>query len=500
MTSGKSSLPPATIFLFGAHGDLVRRLLVPALYRLACAGHLPDDVDIVGVDHNDATDEQFRSRLGDFMLQLAADPCAEGGGEPVKKRQWARFAQRLSYLKGDFLEHDTYEAIKKRLGKAKSGNAIFYLATSPRFFADVATQLSQAGLLEESSGAYRRLVVEKPFGTDLQSACALNGHLLGLMDESSIYRIDHFMGKDAVRGILAARLGVPWMEAFWNRHYIDHVQITAAETLGVEGRGKFYEGTGALRDMVPNHLFQLLAMVAMEPPAATQRDSLRDESATVLGAIRRITPRQAAAHSVRGQYRAGRLDGQRVPGYRSEPGVARSSNTETFAALKLYVDTWRWADVPFYLRTGKRMSTRATEIALHFRPTPITGGIPVDMAGSGGYLTLRIDPEAEIAFDLQAKVPGPQMKLGPVRLRYAAADHFTLPTATGYESLLYGCLCGDQTLFQRADAIEAAWRAVEPFQQAWGRDDAMQPYAAGNDGPAAAKELINKDGYNWHEI
>src|SRR5690606_20748297 len=227
-------------------------------------------------------------------------------------------------------------------------------------------------------GSYRRRVIERPFGTDLQSACALNAHLLGLMDESNIYRIDHFMGKDAVRGILAARLAVPWMEAFWNRHYIDHVQITAAETLGVEGRGRFYEGTGALRDMVPNHLFQLLAMVAMEPPACNQRDCLRNESAKVHGAIRPLTPRQALAASVRGQYRAGRIDKDKVPGYRSEPGVARRSTTETFAALKLHVDTWRWADVPFYLRTGKRMSTRATEVALHFRPTPISGIFPAD--------------------------------------------------------------------------------------------------------------------------
>ncbi len=491
------AVPAATLFLFGAHGDLVQRLLIPALYRLECAGLLPAQLDIVGVDHNASTDVTFRARLGKFMLELAADPCAEAGGEPVKKRLWAHFARRLRYIQGDFLEPDTYAAIAAHIESAGTGNAVFYLATAPRFFDELATRLAGAGLLTESAGAFRRLVVEKPFGADLRSAHALNAHLLKVMDESRIYRIDHFLGKEAVRNIMAMRFGVSWMEAFWNRHYIDQVQISAAETLGVETRGKFYEGTGALRDMVPNHLFQLLAMVAMEPPTAYTAEGLRNETAKVLEAIRRFTPGQARRHGVRGQYTAGEYGGMRLAGYRNEPRVASDSDTETFVALKLFVDTWRWDGVPFYLRTGKRMHKRATGISIGFKPAPASSFAP---AAEPTWLTLLIDPEPDCVLDIHVKQPGPGMTVGPARLRLALDDGPARHPLTGYESLLHGCLTGDQTLFQRADTLEAAWRAVQPFQQAWAKDDTLQRYPAGSDGPAAAHALLRRDGHSWHAL
>lgn len=489
------AVPCATLFLFGAHGDLVQRLLVPALYKLAAQGLLPDGLRIVGVDHNHSTDTAYRDRLRQTLESRRSGPEVEGGGTDL--RAWAEFAGRISYLCADFLAADAYRDIERILTQQGQANAVFYLATSPRFFGAIATRLGAAGLLAQSRRRCRRLVVEKPFGYDLDSARTLNRCLLELMDESQIYRIDHYVGKDAVQNILVSRFANGWFEAFWNRHYIDHVQITAAETLGMEGRGKFYDRTGALRDMVPNHLFQLLAMVAMEPPAAFDADSLRNEKTKVLRAIRTADATQAAAQSVRGQYQAA-PDGS-APGYRDEAHVAPASPTETYVALKLHIDTWRWAGVPFYLQTGKRLDRRVSEIALGLRPSPYAGqaGTPFGTAHAG-YLTIRIEPAPGIWLDFAARRPGQTLAIADVSMRYLPEDFFATPHSSGYETLLYNCFTGDQSLFQRADTIEAAWRAVAPFQQAWQTATPPLPYAIGSRGPLAAHELLAADGRAWH--
>ncbi|MFJ1255031.1 glucose-6-phosphate dehydrogenase [Cupriavidus sp. CuC1] len=504
--------PPATLFLFGAHGDLVQRLLVPALYNLRRDGLLGDDLALVGVDHNAMTDAAFRERLAQG-IRARARPGSEGGvqggkGKPKVKtfdpKLWNPLARRVGYLQGDFLDDQTYAAIEARIKAAGTGNAVFYLATSPRFFGEVVDRLTAAGLLHEAPGAFRRVVIEKPFGTDLKSAQALNARVLRAMREEQVYRIDHFLGKETVQNILVSRFANGLFEAFWNNHYVDHVQITAAETVGVEQRGDFYEHTGALRDMVPNHLFQLLALVAMEPPAAFGADAVRAEKAKVVGAIRPQSRKEALANSVRGQYRAGTLAGESVPGYRSEPNVARASRTETYVAIKVMVDNWRWDGVPFYLRTGKRMGVRDTEIAICFKPAPssLFRDTQVDRL-KPNYLIIQIQPDEGMWFDFQAKRPGPAVEIDNVQMGFAYASFFQMRPSTGYETLLYDCLMGDQTLFQRADNIENGWGAVQPFLDAWRESEEgteVEGYKAGSDGPRGAEALLARDGRSWHKL
>ncbi len=493
------SAPPCTLFLFGANGDLVKRLLMPALYNLGRDGLLDQDLSIVGVDHNQATASEFAARLEAFMRER--DKGGEGASAGLDEQLWATLAKRLGYLTGDFLEPQTYAAIGERIDQAATGNAVFYLATSPRFFPEVVQRLGAAGLLDESKGGFRRVVVEKPFGTDLASAEALNACLLRVMNERQIYRIDHYLGKETVQNILVSRFSNGLFESFWNNHYIDHVQITAAETVGVEGRGAFYDSTGALRDMVPNHLFQLLAMVAMEPPAAFAADAVRSEKAKVIGAIRPLSRTMALKNSVRGQYVAGQQGGKGVPGYREEPKVDPQSRTETYVALKVMIDNWRWVGVPFYLRTGKRMSVRDTEIAICFKPAPYAQFRESEAERpKPNYLKIQIQPNEGMWFDLQAKRPGPELVMENVQLGFAYKDFFQMMPSTGYETLIYDCLTGDQTLFQRADNIENGWRAVQPFLDAWASDDEVQTYAAGEDGPAAGNELLARDKREWHPL
>jgi glucose-6-phosphate 1-dehydrogenase len=501
MIQGKSKVeaaPSTTLFLFGAHGDLVKRLLMPALYNLRRDGLVDDGLHIVGVDHNQVSDTDFAAKLKDFIIEQARTKGAEDADKILDPALWASLEKRISYITGDFTDAATYAAITERIQANGTANAMFYLATSPRFFSTVAEQLGEAGLLKETPEAFRRVVIEKPFGSDLATAQALNACLLGVMKESQIYRIDHYLGKETVQNILISRFSNGIFEAFWNNHYIDHIQITAAETVGVETRGNFYDSTGALRDMVPNHLFQLLAMVAMEPPAAFGADAVRGEKAKVIGAIRPYTKSQALKNSVRAQYTQG-ADGR--PGYKQEPKVDPESQTETYVALKVLIDNWRWSGVPFYLRTGKRMSQRDTEIAICFKPAPYAQFRDTEVERlKPNYLKIGIQPNEGMWFDLQAKRPGPALVMENVELGFAYKDFFQMQPSTGYETLLYDCLTGDQTLFQRADNIENGWRAVQPFLDAWKAGGQVVTYAAGEDGPTAADELLARDGRSWHSL
>ena len=493
--------PPTTLFLFGAHGDLVKRLLMPALYNLSRDGLLDDGLRIVGVDHNAISDEGFAKKLEDFIRTEAASKVDHPDGQGLKADLWASLAKNISYVQGDFLDDSTYGALEQKIIASGTGNAVFYLATAPRFFSEVVQRLGASGLLKETPDAFRRVVIEKPFGSDVQTAQALNECLLDVMSEKQIYRIDHYLGKETVQNILVSRFSNGLFEAFWNNHYIDHVQITAAETVGVETRGSFYEHTGALRDMLPNHLFQLLAMVAMEPPAAFGADAVRGEKAKVIGAIRPWSEEDALKNSVRGQYTQGESGGKPVVGYREENNVAPDSNTETFVALKIMIDNWRWVGVPFYLRTGKRMSARDTEIAICFKPAPYAQFRDTDVERlQPNYLRIQIQPNEGMWFDLQAKRPGPGLKTTNVELGFAYKDFFEMQPSTGYETLIYDCLTGDQTLFQRADNIENGWRGVQPFLDAWRENTDVQPYKAGEDGPQAAQELLARDGRAWLNI
>lgn len=496
-TANVEAAPATTLFLFGAHGDLVKRLLMPALYNLSRDGLLDNGLHIVGVDHNEVSDAEFADKLETFIREQ----CRSKGDQALDARLWSKLAKRISYITGDFLDEATYATIAKKIKAHQTDNAVFYLATSPRFFSEVVQHLGAAGLLQEQPDGFRRVVVEKPFGSDLPTAEALNACLLKVMSEKQIYRIDHYLGKETVQNILVSRFSNGLFEAFWNNHYIDHVQITAAETVGVETRGSFYDSTGALRDMVPNHLFQLLAMVAMEPPAAFGADAVRGEKAKVIGAIRPWSKAQALKNSVRGQYTAGTVGGMQVPGYREEAKVDPQSQTETYVALKVMIDNWRWVGVPFYLRTGKRMSVRDTEIAICFKPAPYAQFRDTEVERlKPNYLKIQIQPNEGMWFDLQAKRPGQKLEMANVELGFAYKDYFQMQPSTGYETLIYDCLTGDQTLFQRADNIENGWRAVQPFLDAWREGGEVQPYAAGEDGPAAADALLTPDRRVWHSI
>jgi glucose-6-phosphate 1-dehydrogenase len=493
--------PATTLFLFGAHGDLVKRLLMPALYNLFRDGLVGENLHIVGVDHNTVSDADFAKKLEDFIRQEAASKVAQGGEDPLDPALWGSLSKRITYITGDFLDDGTYAAIDEKIKSTGTQNAVFYLATAPRFFSEVTKRLGSSGLMVEGEECFRRVVIEKPFGHDLPSAVELNNCLLKVMSEKQIYRIDHYLGKETVQNILVSRFSNGLFESFWNNHYIDHVQITAAETVGVETRGSFYETTGALRDMVPNHLFQLLAMVAMEPPAAFGADAVRGEKAKVIGAIRPWSEMEALANSVRGQYTESSVGGKSVPGYRQEDRVAADSTTETYVALKVMVDNWRWVGVPFYLRTGKRMSVRDTEIAICFKPAPYAQFRDTDVDRvAPNFLKIQIQPDEGMWFDLQAKKPGPTLDMQTIELGFAYKDFFEMQPSTGYETLIYDCLTGDQTLFQRADNIENGWRAVQPFIDAWAKDSHVEFYNAGDDGPAAADELLARDGHSWQRL
>jgi glucose-6-phosphate 1-dehydrogenase len=500
--------PPCAMVIFGAAGDLTKRLVVPALYNLVMAKRLAETFQLVGVDLAAKTPEEWRKGLTEMMDEFAT----EGGGEfqidHIDQTSWRWLTDRMSYVQGDLSDPGTYRRLGEHLAEldktgGTKGNYLFYLAIADRFFATAVAGLGASGLASEKDGCWRRVVIEKPFGHDLASAKALNAEILKHLKESQIYRIDHFLGKETVQNIMALRFANGLFEPLWNREHIDHVQITAAETVGVERRGKFYEQTGALRDMVPNHVFQLLAMTAMEPPISFDAEAVRDKKAEVIEAILPMSRRRALRDAVRGQYDAGAVLGKPVQAYRKEPDVAPNSNVETFIACKLKIDNWRWAGVPFYLRTGKYMSRRWTEIAVRFHQAPyaLFRGTHVERMNPN-WMILRISPDEGIALEFAAKRPGPTVHLSTVSMDFAYKTYFHMAPNTGYETLIYDCMNGDATLFQRADNIEAGWQVVQPILDAWAAapPKGFPNYVAGEDGPAAAQELLARDGRAWRPL
>jgi glucose-6-phosphate 1-dehydrogenase len=490
--------PPCTIVIFGAVGDLTKRKLLPALYNLKAIGLLPKEFAVVAVARRDKTHEGFREEQTRNIHEFATTR--------VDQTLWAELRAAMYYHEGDLSDAAAYtrlatllEDVGQRHGTG--GNALFYLAVPPSLFGEVVRRLGAVGLLRQEGAAWRRVIVEKPFGHDLESARALSAELAAVLHEDQIYRIDHYLGKETVQNILVFRFANGLFEPIWNRQYVDHMQLMVAETVGVEDRGSYYETAGVLRDMIQNHMFQLLALVAMEPPISFAADAVRDEKVKVLQAIRTMGSEEILDRTVRGQYGDGEIGGQAVRAYRREPKVSPTSTTDTYAALKLYVENWRWAGVPFYLRSGKRLARRRTEIVVEFRRPPL---LLLETAAmreiDPNRLVLHIQPDEGIEFQVKAKRPGPTARVETVKLDFSYKDFGDTSAATGYERLLYDCMVGDSTLFHRTDMVEAAWRIATPILDAW---RALPPpdfpnYHAGSWGPVAADELIQQDGRRWY--
>jgi glucose-6-phosphate 1-dehydrogenase len=493
--------PACTFVIFGATGDLTRRLLVPALYNLVRWKLSPEDFRIIGVGRTEQDANAFRDGLTAVMRDYI-----EGGGDAASggldDAAWRSLAGSMDYLSGDLRDLGTYEKLSDRIAAhdGQARNVLFYLAVEPTLFGPVIERLGASGLARQEDGVWRRVIIEKPFGRDLQSARALNRAVLGVLNEDQIYRIDHFLGKETVQNIMAFRFGNGLFEPIWNRDHIDHVQITVAETVGVEKRGRFYEATGALRDMVPNHLFQLLTMTAMEPPNSFAADAVRSRKHDILGAVKSLSGEGARDAAVRAQYVSGRIAGKAMPAYREAPGVAPQSTTETYAAMRLMIDNWRWAGVPFYLRTGKAMNRRDTEIAIRFKQAPLAlfRGTAVQQC-IPNWLVIQIQPDEGISLQFGAKVPGPKVSLSAVQMRFSYAEYFKVPPSTGYETLIYDAMTGDQTLYQRADTIEAGWQIVQPILDHWSEGEPpLAFYEAGSAGPHEADALT--EGRAWRAL
>jgi glucose-6-phosphate 1-dehydrogenase len=499
VTAGKvlpgRQVPPATLVIFGAAEDVTKRLVAQALYQLVQAGKLASDLAIIGIDHIDQTTEQWRESLNKVLQAFTQ----ESG---INSEAWSWLAQRMSFMSGDFTQPGTFDHLKRLLVERKqnsTSNILFYLAVAEQFLAPIVEQLGQAGLTQQSEGSWRRVIVERPFGHDLASAQALNAKVLTVLSEDQIYRTDHFPGKEMVQNILVLRFANGIFEPLWNRDHIDNVQITAAEMEGVEDRGRFYDKMGALRDMAQNHLFQLLAMIGMEPPISFDADAVHAKKTKLFQAIHPISPENA----VRGQYGPGMVLGRKVHGYRQEPNVSPDSPTETFVALKLEIDNWRWAGVPFYLRTGKRLSAHTSEIAVQFRRAAhaMFRNTPVERLPAN-ILTLRIQPDEGLSLSFSAKRPGSEIQIDRVAVDFAYRDYFEPIAAAGSETRIYDCLIGDATRFQRADTVETAWRAVQRLLDSWTRDPAndFPNYVAGGSGPEAADRLLARDERAWLPI
>jgi glucose-6-phosphate 1-dehydrogenase len=490
---------PCCFVIFGARGDLTHRLVIPALYNLAATNLLPEKFCVVGVNRKAMSSGELTDSLKKGLRQFATRSVDDA----IAKRLF----ECVTSIEADPSDPASFGAMRDQLDRLEAargtgGNRLFYLATPPNAFLPISRELGRTGMLAEN-GAWRRLVVEKPFGTDLGSARTLNADLLKLMDEHQIYRIDHYLGKETVQNILVLRFANGMFEPIWNRNHIDHVQITVDEKLGVGHRGSFYDSTGALRDMVPNHLFQLLSLVAMEPPVRFDAHSVRTEKAELLGAIQTQSEEEALRNSVRGQYRGGRIDGTEIEDYRSTEQVRTGSTTETYVALKLTIDNWRWAGVPFYLRTGKALGVKRTEIAIKFKRAPFAmfRDTPVDRL-SQNYLVISTEPTEGIDLQFNTKVPGPTINIDGVEMKFRYKDYFKAEPSTGYETLIYDCMIGDNILFQRADGVEAGWQAVQPFIDAWRKAGArgLKIYDPGSEGPEKADELLARDGRSWRKL
>ncbi len=491
---------PVCLVLFGATGDLAHRKVMPALYQLWRTNLLPHEFMLVAVGRRSYADDVFRAEIGQALGVFSR--------VPIEDRPLAEFLSRIVYHQGDFADPDAFDRLSVRLEaideeRGTGGNRLFYLATQPSAFAEIIGQLGRVGLDHEThGGGWRRLIIEKPFGRDLESAVRLNREVGKVFRERQVYRIDHYLGKETVRNLLVFRFGNGIFEPLWNRRYVDHVQITVAESLGCENRGAFYEETGASRDVLQNHLMQLLSLVAMEPPATFEAEALRDEKVKVLRAIAPLGPESVARDVVRGQYGPGWVAAQQVGGYRSEPEVDPESETETFVAARFEIDDWRWAGVPFYVRTGKRLPKRSSEIAIQFKPVPHR--LFRDSAGDPepNLLALRIQPDEGILLRFGAKVPGLGIDVRAVNMDFTYGSAFNVDSPDAYETLILDALLGDASLFTRADEVEEAWGIVTPIIDAWIDlpAPAFPDYEAGSWGPAAADELLAREGRRWRRI
>jgi glucose-6-phosphate 1-dehydrogenase len=490
---------PCTVVIFGASGDLTRRLLLPSLYNLAEEGLIPEKFAIIGVGRSGTADD-LRVKFRDFVS------ASEGG--VLDDQAFSRVMNNFSYVQADFADDGAWDRLAEAItlsGDAiGSRNVLFYLAVAPEQFLPICEKLSGRGLLREEEGAtWRRVVVEKPFGVDYKSARELNRGLTSVMHEHQVYRIDHYLGKETVQNIMVFRFGNGIFEPVWNRRYVDHVQITVAESLGVEQRGGYYDQTGALRDMVPNHLFQILSLTAMEPPSSLEATALHNEQVKVLDAIEPLmTTTDGAGNYVRAQYENGVINGEPVTAYRAEPKVSPSSLTETYAAFKIEVDNWRWAGVPFYLRTGKRLKRKKSEVVIQFRQPPLALFREASMAPpEPNQLVISIQPDETIKMRFSAKVPGPQVTSSPVDMSFNYSEHFSAEHKTGYETLLYDAMTGDRSLYKRADMIESGWAVVDKILSGWAEDGSdLARYNAGGQGPSAADRLLARDGRKWRPL
>src|SRR5882672_10044099 len=500
--------PPCTLVIFGAGGDLTKRLLMPAIYNLAKDKLLSEKFGIIAVDRTPKPIEAYRDYLAEGIRSFVSDTASAPATEPFDAQAWEFVAGRITHFAGDLTEPDTYARLHQVHEKTAAlhhtgGNTVFYLAVASQLFGTIIEQLGAAGLAQEKDGSWRRVIIEKPFGSDLDSARALNARILKVLSEPQIYRMDHFLGKETVQNIMVLRFANGIFEPIWNRDHIDHVQLTVAETVGVERRANFYETTGALRDMVPNHVFQLLRLTAMEPPNSFEADAVRTEKHKVLEAVSPLDGADVRRNTVRGQYGAATIGGQPVVAYREEPGVAPDSMTETYVAMRLAIDNWRWAGVPFFLRTGKRLARRTTEIAIQFKRAPFAlfRDTPVDIL-TPNVLALQLQPDEGASLQFGAKVPGPEIALGGVRMDFRYKDYFKTEPSTGYETLVYDCMIGDAMLFNRADGVEAGWAVVQPVLDLWQNDKTapLEIYPAGSAGPEAADNLLWRSGRKWRSI